>query len=410
MQTGFYIAAGACALLQLAVLFVLIKRKGRAADTGVSMERLESTLVRLLADLRRQGEQSAYQQRREVIEMFGALGDGLTRTLADTARMNGESMDKLRAAVEARLKDISDTTEKRLEQMRKTVDDQLSDMLQKRLTGSFRQVSDQLEQVFKSMGEVRSLAAGVGDLKRVLSNVKVRGTWGETQLGALIAAMLSPAQYVGNAAVKDGRERVEFAVVMPGAGGGRVLLPIDSKFPMEAYIRKEELLEGGDADTAREAMKSLARTLVTEAKRIRDKYINPPVTTDFAIMYLPTEGLYADAITMGVFDACQREYRVTVAGPSTLTALLNSLQMGFRTLAIERQTSEVLRLMEAIRKSFSSFTDAIEKTQRSLQAAQNNLDDASRKSRHIEKELQRVECAGAEALESGAPNDQIGVQ
>jgi DNA recombination protein RmuC len=405
MEIWVIISTCVCAVLQFIVLAVLLTRKV-PENTGASMERLEATMFRLLGDMKKQSADNAYQQRREVIEMFGALGDGLTRTLGDTARTNTESMDKLRGTVEARLKDISDTTEKRLEQMRKTVDEQLSDMLSKRLTGSFKQVSDQLEQVFKSMGEVRTLAAGVGDLKRVLSNVKVRGTWGETQLGALISAMLSPVQYISNAAVKDGRERVEFAVVMPGAGGTNVLLPIDSKFPMEAYIRKEELLESGDADMAREALKALSRVLVTEAKRIHDKYVNPPVTTDFAIMYLPTEGLYADAIAMGVFDVCQREYHVTISGPSTLTALLNSLQMGFRTLAIERQSGEVLRLLEAIRKSFSSFTDAIERTQRSLQAAQNNLDDASRKSRHIEKELQRVESAGAEAiLEPGAADN-----
>ena len=398
MDTGIYILTGACVILLLAVLLLLVLRKNRSGDVGASMERLESTLFRLLADLKKQSADSAYQQRREVIEMFGALGDGLTRTLNDTARQSGEGMDKLRGTVEARLKEISETTEKRLEQMRKTVDDQLSDMLQKRLTGSFKQVSDQLEQVFKSMGEVRSLAAGVGDLKRVLSNVKVRGTWGETQLGALISAMLSPAQYVSNAAVKDNRERVEFAVVMPGAGSDCILLPVDSKFPMEAYIKKEELLESGDGETAKEALKSLAKTLVNEARRISDKYINPPVTTEFAVMYLPTEGLYADAISMGVSDVCQREYRVTIAGPSTLTALLNSLQMGFRTLAIERQSGEVLRLLEAIRKAFSSFTDAIEKTQRSLQAAQNNLDDASRKSRTIERELQLVDGVGSPAL------------
>ncbi len=398
MDTGGYILAGAGILLQLAVIIVLITRKNKSTDVGASIERLEATLFRLLADMKKQNTDSAYQQRREVIEMFGALGDGLTRTLNDTARSSGDSMDKLRNSVETRLKEISETTEKRLEQMRKTVDEQLSDMLQKRLTGSFKQVSDQLEQVFKSMGEVRSLAAGVGDLKRVLSNVKVRGTWGETQLGALISAMLSPVQYLCNAAVKDNRERVEFAIVMPGAAGDSVLLPIDSKFPMEAYIKKEELLDGGDAETAREALKSLAKTLVSEAKRIHDKYVNPPVTTDFAIMYLPTEGLYADAISMGVFDVCQREYHVTVAGPSTLTALLNSLQMGFRTLAIEQQSGEVLRLLEAIRKAFSSFTDAIERTQRSLQAAQNNLDDASRRSRTIEKELQRVDSVAGPAL------------
>ena len=398
MDTGIYILTGTCVILLLAVLLVLLLKKNRFGDVGASLERLESTLFRLLADMKKQSADSAYQQRREVIEMFGALGDGLTRTLNDTSRQSGESMDKLRNSVEARLKEITETTEKRLEQMRKTVDEQLSDMLQKRLTGSFKQVSDQLEQVFKSMGEVRSLAAGVGDLKRVLSNVKVRGTWGETQLGALISAMLSPVQYVSNAAVKENRERVEFAIVMPGAAGDSILLPIDSKFPMEAYIKKEELLESGDSETAKDAMKSLAKTLVNEAKRISDKYINPPATTEFAVMYLPTEGLYADAISMGVSDVCQREYRVTVAGPSTLTALLNSLQMGFRTLAIERQSGEVLRLLEAIRKAFSSFTNAIEKTQRSLQAAQNNLDDASRRSRTIERELQLVDSVGSPAL------------
>lgn len=404
MELWLIISAGVCIALQIVILALVMKRNNQSANGGASLERLEATLFRLLSDMKKQSADSAYQQRREVIEMFGALGGGLTRTLQDAARTSGESMDKLREMVEARLKDISDTTEKRLEQMRKTVDEQLSDMLQKRLTGSFRQVSDQLEQVFKSMGEVRTLAADVGDLKRVLSNVKVRGIWGETQLGALISEMLSPAQYVCNAAVKDGRERVEFAVAMPGTGGGTVLLPIDSKFPMEAYIRKEELMESGDTETAREALKDLSRALVTEAKRIHDKYINPPVTTDFAIMYLPTEGLYADAISMGVFDVCQREYHVTIAGPSTLTALLNSLQMGFRTLAIERQSGEVLRLLETVRKSFSAFTSAIERTQRSLQAAQNNLDDASRKSRHIEKELMRVESAGTEALlERAAP-------
>jgi DNA recombination protein RmuC len=404
VELWLIISAGVCIALQIVILALVMKRNNQSANAGASLERLEATLFRLLSDMKKQSVDSAYQQRREVIEMFGALGDGLTRTLQDAARTSGESMDKLREMVEARLKDISDTTEKRLEQMRKTVDEQLSDMLQKRLTGSFRQVSDQLEQVFKSMGEVRTLAADVGDLKRVLSNVKVRGIWGETQLGALISEMLSPAQYVCNAAVKDGRERVEFAVAMPGTGGGTVLLPIDSKFPMEAYIRKEELMESGDTETAREALKDLSRALITEAKRIHDKYINPPVTTDFAIMYLPTEGLYADAISMGVFDVCQREYHVTIAGPSTLTALLNSLQMGFRTLAIERQSGEVLRLLETVRKSFSAFTSAIERTQRSLQAAQNNLDDASRKSRHIEKELMRVESAGTEALlERAAP-------
>ena len=367
---------------------------------------MQSTFVALLGDLKQQNAQSAYQQRREVMEMFKVLGDGFTKTLSDTALQNQQSMETLRRAVEQQLKNMSDANERRLEQMRKTVDEQLSDVLQKRLTGSFKQVSDQLEQVFKSMGEVRSLAAGVGDLKRVLTNVKVRGTWGETQLGSLLSAMLSPVQFVRDASVKDNRERVEFAIVLPGSGDDTVLLPIDSKFPMEDFIKKEEMFATGEKDAAKEAIKALSRSLLTEAKRIQSKYVNPPVTTDFAIMYLPTEGLYADAISLGLSDVCQRECHVTIAGPSTLTALLNSLQMGFRTLAIEKQSGEVLKLLDATRKAFGGFTDAIDKTQRSLRAAQNNLEDASRKSRSIEKELSRID--GIEGREPALLNNTDG--
>ena len=389
MEVLVYILAGLCVLLAV-VAVIALKRSRSVPDIRDALVRLDMAQGQRIEELRRQEAQSAAELRREVIGMFKLLGDGASRQIADGTRANGESMDRLRAAIEQKLKDITDMTERRLEQMRRTVDEQLSDMLQKRLTGSFKQVSDQLEQVFKSMGEVRSLATGVGDLKRVLSNVKVRGTWGEMQLGSLISSMLSPVQYMQNACVKEGRERVEYAVVLPGRGDDVLLLPIDSKFPMEAYITKEDVLAVGDKVLAREAMKALSAAIVIEAKRIRDKYINPPVTTDFAVMYLPTEGLYADAIAMGTFDVCQREYHVIISGPSTLTALLSSLQMGFKTLAIEKQSGEVLRLLEAVRKAFSGFTVALEKTQKSLFAAQNNLDDASRRSRTIEKQLDRV--------------------
>lgn len=391
MDTVFYILAGAVLLLLIVILVLQLSRRTQTFQADQAINQMQTTLVTLLGDLKQQNAQSAYQQRREVMEMFKVLGDGFTKTLCDTASQNQQSMETLRRAVEQHLKSMSDANERRLEQMRKTVDEQLSDVLQKRLTGSFKQVSDQLEQVFKSMGEVRSLAAGVGDLKRVLTNVKVRGTWGETQLGSLLSAMLSPVQYVRDASVKDNREHVEFAIVLPGSGNDAVLLPIDSKFPMEDYIKKEEMFAAGNKETAKEAIKALSKSLLTEAKRIQSKYLNPPVTTDFAIMYLPTEGLYADAISLGLSDVCQRECHVTIAGPSTLTALLNSLQMGFRTLAIEKQSGEVLKLLEATRKAFGGFTEAIDRTQRSLRAAQNNLEDASRKSRTIEKELSRID-------------------
>ena len=391
MDMLYYIFAAIVMLLLIVILSLQLSRRNQTLQANQSVSQMQSTFVALLGDLKQQSAQSAYQQRREVMEMFKVLGDGFTKTLGDTALQNQQSMEALRRAVEQQLKNMSDANERRLEQMRKTVDEQLSDVLQKRLTGSFKQVSDQLEQVFKSMGEVRSLAAGVGDLKRVLTNVKVRGTWGETQLGSLLSAMLSPVQYVRDASVKDNRERVEFAIVLPGSGDDTVLLPIDSKFPMEDYIKKEEMFATGEKDAAKEAIKALSRSLLTEAKRIQSKYVNPPVTTDFAIMYLPTEGLYADAISLGLSDVCQRECHVTIAGPSTLTALLNSLQMGFRTLAIEKQSGEVLKLLDATRKAFGGFTDAIDRTQRSLRAAQNNLEDASRKSRTIEKELSRID-------------------
>ena len=391
MDMFYGIAAGVIVLLLIIILALQLSRKNQTHQANQSVSQMQATFVALLGDLKQQSAQNAYQQRREVMEMFKVLGDGFTKTLSDTALQNQQSMETLRRAVEQQLKNMSDANERRLEQMRKTVDEQLSDVLQKRLTGSFKQVSDQLEQVFKSMGEVRSLAAGVGDLKRVLTNVKVRGTWGETQLGSLLSAMLSPVQFVRDASVKDNRERVEFAIVLPGSGDDTVLLPIDSKFPMEDYIKKEEMFATGKKETAKEAIKALSRSLLNEAKRIQSKYINPPVTTDFAIMYLPTEGLYADAISLGISDVCQRECHVTIAGPSTLTALLNSLQMGFRTLAIEKQSGEVLKLLDATRKAFGGFTDAIDRTQRSLRAAQNNLEDASRKSRSIEKELSRID-------------------
>ena len=395
MDLIFYVITGAIFVVAVITLVIVVSHRRAAPDNSAALMQLQTQLQ----EMRKQNTDDAVQLRQEVLRMFSLLGGNFSKTMTETNMANSDNMDKLRRTIDIKLKEMSDANEKRLEQIRKTVDEQLQDVLQKRLSGSFKQVSDQLEQVFKSMGEVRSLATGVGDLKRVLTNVKVRGTWGEMQLGSLISSMLSPVQYEKNAAVKDNQERVEYAVVLPGSGDACVLLPIDSKFPMEAYILKEDILSSGDQGLAKDAMRNLAKSIVTEAKRIRDKYINPPRTTDFAIMYLPTEGLYADAITLGISDVCQREYHVTVAGPSTLTALLNSLQMGFRTLAIEKQSSEVLRLLESTKKAFSNFTIAIEKTKKSLNAAQNNLDDASRKSRTIERQLDQVD--GLNRLSTG---------
>ncbi len=391
MDFILYLISGASLLLVIILLIITISRKKNNFNVSNALTEMQATINRRLEDLKSQNNEASYQQRREILQMFKVLGDTSTKTLSDSAKANIESMERLRSAVEKKLDHISDSNEKRLEQIRKTVDEQLHDTLQKRLTGTFKQVSDQLEQVFRSMGEVKSLAAGVGDLKRVLSNVKVRGTWGEMQLGSLISSVLSPSQYVKNANVKDNQERVEYAIVLPGLTNENVLLPIDSKFPMDDFIKKEEIINSGNKELSKEALKSLAKSMVLEAKRIQNKYINPPSTTDFAIMYLPTEGLYADAISLGIPEVCQREHRVTIAGPSTLTALLNSLQMGFRTVAIEKQSGEILKLLDSTKKAFSNFTIAIDKTQKNLSAAQHNLEDASRKSRTIEKQLSKVD-------------------
>ena len=391
MEMFLLIAVCTSLALTVILLVIFLSQKNKTLDMNRILSQFQTVFSKQLDDIKQQNADNSYQLRREVMEMFKILGDQFNKTLLDTSKSNSDSMEKLRFAVDLKLKEISETSEKRLEQIRATVDEQLQDTLQKRLTGSFKQVSDQLEQVFKSMGEVRSLATGVGDLKRILSNVKIRGTWGEMQLGALISSVLSPAQYAKNVNVKGNQERVDFAIVLPGQANEKLFLPVDSKFPLEDFIKKEEILSTGNKDLAKDAMKVLAKSIITEAKRICGKYINPPVTTDFAIMYLPTEGLYADAISLGIFDICQREYHVTIAGPSTLTALLNSLQMGFRTLAIERQSGEILKMLESARKSFSDFTMALDRTKKNLTAAQNNLEEASRKSRTIQKQLQNID-------------------
>ncbi|MCR4399270.1 MAG: DNA recombination protein RmuC [Syntrophomonadaceae bacterium] len=281
-----------------------------------------------------------------------------------------------------------------LEQMRAVVDEKLHATLERRLGESFRQVSERLEQVHKGLGEMQSLAAGVGDLKKVLTNVKTRGVWGEVQLGNILEQMLTPDQYAANVATKPhSGERVEFAVRLPGRDEGScVWLPIDAKFPQEDYHRLLEATENGDPVAAEEAARQLEQRIRQEARSISEKYIDPPHTTDFAIMFLPTESLYAEVLRRpGLADALQRQYRVNVAGPTTLAALLNSLSLGFRTLAIERRSGEVWTLLGAVKTEFGRFGDILEKTQKKLQEASNSIDQATRRSRTIERKLKGVQ-------------------
>lgn len=322
------------------------------------------------------------QNRRELSETLKGFGDSLQ-----------QGLERVREGVEKRLEFIQKDNNEKLEQMRATVDEKLHATLEKRLGESFKLVDEQLSKVHKDLGEMRNLAVGVGDLKKVLTNVKTRGTWGEVQLGNLLDQVLTPEQYEKNIVTKkNSKDPVEFAIVFPGKEGDSVRLPIDAKFPIEDYQRLQEAQENGDKAAVDEAFKALEQRIKFEAKKIQEKYVDPPYTTDFAIMFLPIEGLYAEVISRpGLSDALQRDYRISVAGPNTIFAFLNSLQMGFRTLAVEKRASEVWQLLGAVKTEFGKFGDILERTQKKLQEASNTIEDASKKSRNIERKLGKVQ-------------------
>lgn len=309
-------------------------------------------------------------------------------TLARAARMESQAAsDRLGEQLDKRLEKLGESTAANLEQIRLTVDEKLQSTLERRLGESFQQVSLRLEQVHRGLGEMQTLAGGVGDLKRILSNVKNRGIWGEMQLGILLRDLLAPEQFAENVAVKQGSaERVEFALKLPGSKDDIVWLPIDAKFPQEDFQRLLEAREQADTAAADVALKQLERRLKSEAKDIQSKYLCPPQTTDFAIMYLPIEGLFAEAVNLpGLLDELQRTYRVCVAGPTTLAALLNSLQMGFKTLAIEKRTGEVWRTIAAVKQDFTTFSLLLDKTKKKLQEASGHIDAAARRTGIINK-------------------------
>lgn len=315
------------------------------------------------------------------------------------ASSRGEA-DKLRKTVEERLQFLQTENERKLEQMRLTVDEKLQGTLEARLGESFRQVSERLEKVYEGLGAMQTLAVGVGDLKRVLSNVSTRGAWGEVQLGALLEQMLAPDQYERNVSPTGSGERVEYAIRLPGQGPGGppVWLPIDAKFPIEDYRRLVEASEHLDPANVERARKDLESTIRRCAKTISEKYLRPPATTDFGILFLPTEGLYAEAVRRPeLAESIQRDFRIVLAGPSTLAALLNSLQMGFRTLAIQHRSSEVWQLLGAVKTEFGRYSDLLEKVNRKLAEAQRNVETAQRQSAKIHQRLGQVESSGSGA-------------
>jgi DNA recombination protein RmuC len=396
--------------LALAIAVILLASRDRHSPIVSRFDALDRASERVDRSI-----QDGFRgNRRETAEANQRLGESLVQSLAalgvaqneqwngfraqvDAMRTGVETkLDALRTAVDQRLRDIQQDNGKRLDQMRQTVDEKLQSTLETRLGESFKQVSDRLEQVYRGLGEMQALATGVGDLKRVLTNVKVRGTWGEIQLASLLEQVLAPEQYATNVNTSGtGSERVEFAVRLPGRGGfdeTPTWLPIDSKFPLEDYQSLVGASECADAAGIEEAGRRLETRVKACAKDISTKYLNPPKTTDLAIMFLPNEGLYAEVLRRpGLSDFVQREYHIVVAGPTTLWAILNSLQMGFRTLAIERRSSEVWSLLGAVKTEFGKFGAVLDGVQKNLQRASTKIDEARKGTRAIERRLTDVQ-------------------
>lgn len=419
MESSWLVTAFGIGLALLAVLLVVLlvkvgaltrageqhdALKSRLETIGAQNERLERELRAELVQARIESAQNAKTAREELAGSLGQFTQTLQHQLSTLTQSNEQRLEAVRATVEQRLELLRTDNTQKLEQMRATVDEKLHTTLEHRLGESFKLVSDRLEQVHKGLGEMQTLATGVGDLKKVLTNVKSRGGWGEVQLGALLEEFLSPGQYAKNVATRPGSaERVEYAIKFPGRGedGTPCWLPVDAKFPLEDYQRLQDAIERADVAAVDLNRRALEDFFKTEARRIRDKYIEPPHTTDFAILFIPTEGLYAEALARpGLADSLQRDCRVMLAGPSNLHAFLNSLQLGFRTLAIEKRSTEVWRVLGAVKTEFGKFGELLQKTRKQLDTVSNTLGGAEVRTRAIERKLRGVEeLPEAEAMQ-----------
>ena len=406
-----FIVLGASALL---LIWALIKLKSNGSS-GV-----EQAIREELRFGREESDKAARNLREEVSSGQKSSMDTMVKTVGEMRRSQSDQLgsiaqriqeltasntlglETLRSTIDVQLKHLQESNEKKLDQMRETVDEKLQSTLEKRLGESFKLVSERLEAVQHGLGEMQNLAAGVGDLKRMLTNVKARGTWGEVQLSALLEQVLTPDQYGKNVNIKDGsQESVEYAIRLPGSDDDPescIWMPIDSKFPQEDYLRLVESADAADADGVQKATAALIRSIHNSAKEIRDKYIDPPKTTDFAIMFLPTEGLYAEVLRQpGQVEKIQQDYRIVIAGPTTLSAILNSLRVGFRTLAIEKRSSEVWKVLAAVKTEFGKFGDMLNKVKRQLKSASNTINQTEVRTRAMERKLRTVEGLPAEA-------------
>ena len=385
------------------ILLVYSMRRQQAQS-----EAMQDDLNRALSDLRRELNESVQssvshlgrmileQQRNSDAQgetRFKTFEQGNEQRLKSFEFNNEQKLEAIRQTVERRLVSMQTDNAQKLEEMRKTVDDKLQQTLETKIAQSFKLVNERLEQVYKGLGEMQTLANGVGDLKKVLSNVKTRGILGEIQLGAILEEILSPEQYVTNAITKIGSsERVEYAVKLPTDDGAPVYLPIDSKFPADLYSNLQDAYESGSPESISASILLLTQRIKQEAAKIRDKYLDPPNTTDFAIMFLPFEGLYAEVVNRGLVEELQRTYRVNIAGPSTMAALLNSLQMGFRTFAIQKRSSEVWRVLGAVKTEFQKFSNVLASSRKRLQQVDDDLEQLiGTRTRAITRNLRAVE-------------------
>lgn len=444
MDLTLLVVAGLLVVLPVAAILVMVavvlrrtlrpdpeQARARFDEIQRAQERTERALIDAIGRSREESGTAAKHLREEVTTALTAASgsvrtsvtelaqlqtaqlDGFSRQLATLTQTSEERLGRVRETVEQRLTLLQSENARKLDEVRELVDEKLQGTLEAKLGESFRLVSDRLEQVHKGLGEMQALASGVGDLKRVLANVKTRGTWGEVQLQQLLDQVLAPEQYETNVATREGSdERVEFAIRMPGRGmteRDTVLLPIDAKFPLEDYQRLVDASERGEQDAVEAAGHQLENRVRQFARDIRDKYLNPPRTTEFGILFLPTEGLHAEILRRaGLVDFIQRECRVVICGPTTLWALLNSLQMGFRTLAIERRSSEVWTLLGTVKADFARFAATLDLVQRKLAEASDKIDVARKDSRRIErhlKDVQELPAAGAAPEVVALPSD-----
>lgn len=381
------------AIVAMAVVLVIVlsKNKNNNIDDAIydaSKKLNQDTVnsVKLMSDMINQNQVNMAENQKFQLQQ-------MENRLKTFSMENEQKLENIRSTVEKKLTYMQEDNNKQLENIRTTVDEKLQNTLENKLNKSFETVSKQLQQVYKGLGEMQNLAVGVGDLKKVLSNVKTRGILGEIQLSAILKEILSPEQYEENVATKKGsRNVVEFAIKLPADDDSFVYLPIDSKFPGDTYAKLVDAMNSGNKEEIEVCSKNLLRTIKSEAKDIHDKYISPPNTTEFAIMFLPFEGLYAEVVNRGMVEVLQREYKVNVAGPSTMGALLNSLQLGFKTLAVQKRSAEVWQILNDVKREFDTFADVLEKTQTKLNQANTELDKlVGVRTRKIQSQLSKVQ-------------------